>query len=642
MSSVSSEWWRSCSAVYLVLTAIAFAVYGNSLSNSFHYDDAHSILQNPHIRSLDRVWGFFVNSETFSGERTMGMYRPLTQATLALNYAAGKYSPPGYHLVNVLLHLLCACVVFQLIRALCGSFAGGALAALLFAVHPIHSQAVNYISARAEILAGLGSLLALVFVIRRASTSSAAIPFGLALLAKSTASVALPIVMLWEWSRPRWLRQWRRVVPFAILSIVFVIGISFEGFLPRSLAQDVRPMDTQIGTQLKALPYYLKLLAMPVSLSVEHEFREAKGGVEGAAVGGFLLLISLLIGISRIRRWAPRLGFGVGWFLAALSLTFVIPLNVLVSEHRLYVASVGILIAFAVLFSDSQGNVRPHTPLFFAIVIATLLLAALTVQRNRIWQSELTLWQDAVGKAPMMFRAQSNLALALFEEGDLERARRGFELAIELNPRYSKTWSNLGLVYGRLGRIDEAQHALERALELRPGQPGTLNNLGRFHVENGSVERGKGYLLRAVEENPWNPEARVNLGKVYHSQGDPLKARVEFEAAIDIDGDFAPAYNNLGLLYWESGEFQDAHRFLTKANNLSRGEPATQINLMLLESARSGVSKDLAYERALARYPQNGELWRALAEDAMRRKQWDEATNAYETLLEFEPAAPGD
>ena len=319
-----------------------------------------------------------------------------------------------------------------------------------------------------------------------------------------------------------------------------------------------------------------------------------------------------------MRRWAPRLGFGVGWFLAALSLTFVIPLNVLVSEHRLYVASVGILIALAVLFfTNSQGNavevagvlaVRRHRPLFLALVTATLLLAALTVQRNRIWQSELTLWQDAVGKAPMMFRAQSNLALALFEEGDLERARRGFELTIELNPRYSKTWSNLGLVYGRLDRIDEAQRALERALELSPGQSGTLNNLGRFHVENGSVERGKGYLLKAVEENPWNPEARVNLGRVYHSQGDPFKARVEFEAAIDIDGDFAPAYNNLGLLYWESGEFQDAHRFLTKANDLSPDEPATQINLMLLESARSGVSKDLAYQRALARYPENGEL----------------------------------
>ena len=425
----SSERRYSSFAVYLALVVVAFAIYGNSLNNSFHFDDAHSILRNPHIRSLDRVWGFFRNSETFSGDKSMGMYRPLTQTTFALNYAAGKYTPFGYHLVNVVLHALCACAVFSLIRALGRSPECGALVAVLFVVHPIHSQAVNYISARAEVIAGLGSLVALTLVMRGGTPRGAVISFGLALLAKSTASVTLPILVLWEWRRSARLRRWRRYWPFALLSILFVITISLDGFLPRSLAQDVRPMEVKVGTQLKALPYYLKLMVMPVSLSVEHGFYEAEGIADGVAIAGGLLSLSLLIGVWRMRQWAPWLGFGVGWFLAGLSLTFLIPLNVLVSEHRLYVASVGMLIALAVILAEggweesagraerAQRPGRPNTRLLIMLFAGILLLGVMSVQRNRLWQTELTLWRDAVDKAPMMFRAQSNLALALHEAG---------------------------------------------------------------------------------------------------------------------------------------------------------------------------------------------------------------------------------
>ena len=643
----------SAPGVYLALVIAAFAVYGNSLNNSFHFDDAHSILQNPHIRSLDGVGGFFVDSATFSGEKSMGMYRPLTQTTFALNYTAGSYAPFGYHFVNVFLHALCACAVFSLVRRLCRSPECGALAAMLFVVHPIHSQAVNYISARAEVLAGFGSLVALALVIRGGTIRGAAVSYGMALLAKSTASATLPILVLWEWSRPARLRQWRRYWPFAFLSTVFVITISLDGFLPRSLAQDVRPMQIQIGIQLKALPYYLKLIAMPVSLSVEHAFYEVEGIADGAAAAGFLLGLSLLIGVWRMRHRAPWLGFGIGWFLASLSLTFLIPLNVLVSEHRLYVASVGMLIALAAILVERGGEATalqaktgerlkwPDTRLLVTLLACTMLLGVITVQRNRLWQSEFTLWQDAVAKAPMMFRAQSNLALAMHEAGEYEAARRGFERSLELNPLYSKTWSNLGLSYVQLGRTDEARLAFERALELRPDLSGTLNNLGRLHVDGGRLEIGKGYLLKAVAANPLNPEARVNLGKLYQSLGDVAAARAEYEKAIDIDDGFAPAYNNLGLMQWENGDLDRAHRMLSHAVALAPLDAATHINLILLESAQSGEPRDAAYRQALARYPDNAELWKALAEYSMRRQQWDEAVTAYEELLRREPGVPG-
>ena len=639
--------WVLPPALFLVVGL----VFSNSLDSSFHYDDAHSIVDNPHIRSLRNVGEFFFDSATFSNEPSMAMYRPLLQSTYAINYALGGYGAYGYHLFNVVLHALCACAVYAVLRVVSGSAVVGLAGGALFGLHPVHAQAVNYISSRSELLCSLGVLFSFCLIAGRRSLAAAGGAYWAALMSKSTAVSLVPILALFQRSnRPS--PGWKRLVPFACLSIAYIGIISLDGFLPKSLAQDVRPYATQIYTQLTAIPYYLKLLAMPVSLAVEHEFHEANGLWNGVVLSSLGLVSSMVFGVARFARHQTWLGFGTGWFLAGLGLTFLVPLNVLVSEHRLYLPSVGLLFVLAgalqprreirTMSEPVRAETRRRPVLIWpAFCGVGLLFAILTLQRNRVWQDELTLWQDAVSKAPNMFRAQSNLALALHNAGDLQSARVAYERALSLNPNYSKTWNNAGTLYESLGMDDRAEAAFLKALKLRPDLSGTLNNLGKFHLHSGRVAQAEQYLRRALAVNPQNVEARVNIGRLWQRTGSISAAEAEYGEALRIDPVFAPAYNNLGLLYAETGRPGEALEALRRAVELAPDDRSAHINLRLEELSQSGTPPAQAYREVLTSFPGETELWLALAELNMRQRQWQDAVMAYEEVLTRHPRQQG-
>ena len=625
-------------------------VYSNSLNSSFHYDDAHSILNNPHIRSLHNVGEFFFDSATFSSEPSMAMYRPFLQSTYAINYALGGYDAYGYHLVNVMLHALCTGAVYTLLRIVSGSAVVGLVGGTLFGLHPVHTQAVNYISSRSELLSALGVLSSFCLIAGRRSLIAAGGAHWLALMSKSTAVTLVPLVALFQWYRPSpgW---WKRLVPFACLSIAYIAIIALDGFLPRSIAQEVRPYTTQIYTQLTAIPYYLKLLAMPVSLAVEHEFHLVNELSDAAVLFSLGLVSSMVFGVARFARRNTWLGFGTGWFLAGLGLTFLVPLNVLVNEHRLYLPSVGLLFVLAAarapyreIWKTSQvrSDTRWRPVLIWpAFCGMGLLFAILTLQRNRVWQDELTLWQDAVSKAPNMFRAQSNLALALHNSGDLLGAQVAYERAVSLNPSYSKTWNNVGTLYESLGMDERAETAFQMALKLRPDLSGALSNLGKFHLRSGKIAQAEQYLRRAVTVNPQNVEARVNLGRLWQQTGSNAKAEAEYNEALRLDPAFASAYNNLGLLYAETDRPGEALKALRRAVELAPDDRSARINLRLEELSQAGIPPAQAYREILASFPGETRLWRALAELNMRQRKWQDAVEAYEELLARSPRQQG-
>ena len=147
---------RSASMAAVLLACAV--TYGNSIRGSFHYDDLHSIVENPHIRSLSGVPSFFWKPEKFSRDADKAMYRPLLLASLALNYAVGEYDTLSYHVLNIALHGACSLLLWALLGRLgvhpCMALGGG----LVFAVHPLASEPVNYISSRSELMAALGVL----------------------------------------------------------------------------------------------------------------------------------------------------------------------------------------------------------------------------------------------------------------------------------------------------------------------------------------------------------------------------------------------------------------------------------------------------------------------------------------------------
>lgn len=632
--AISRPWWVPWSVA--VLTAV---VYLNSLGNSFHYDDSHSILENPHLRSLVNLPRILVDPQTFSREPAMAMYRPVLVATYALNYWVGGYKPAGFRAVNLGIHALAAVLVFWLLGLLLGRWSLAWWGAMLFGLHPVHSQVVNYISSRSESLAVVGVLAALGWTLASRPRPVAALTaYAGALLTKPSAVAALPLMIVGRWGPDAGRLRWRRQVPFWVATAVYLVLIVVNRFLTRSLSlsQEVRPYGEQLLTQAKAVVYYLWLAAMPMRLSVEHGL--ATGTPALAPVVSSLLLLGSMIWLAwRGRHACPWGILGVGWFLGGLSVTLLVPLNMTVNEHRLYLASIGLLLVILGPLSARQSR----RVLGWAGAVLLCCLAVLTWQRNQVWRDELSLWQDAAVKAPGLFRAQSNLGLALYEAGQAEEALVVLQRALRLNPRYAKTWNNLGLVYEDLEHPAEAEEAYTRALGIEPELAGAHANLGRLYLNRGELDEARAHLERARSLDPYAPEPRVALG-LLHQQAGRLQQAVDlYLEATRADPGSAEAWNDLGLADEELGRGDEGIAALERAVRLRPGYEEAEINLQVARQRAAGVPPETIYRALLAAHPDRAELWEALGGVLERAGNWKDSAAAYHEAAQRAPTLPG-
>ncbi len=556
----------------IAIALTCFACYTNSLSGSFHYDDFHSIVENSAVRSLANIPAYFTDMELFSTDREKGMYRPVLLATFALNYAAGEYEVWGYLLVNLLIHLGCSIFVARIGSLLIGGSAG-LLCGLLFAVHPICTEPVNYVSSRSESLAALCYLGSFYyFAIHRDSGRvggcwKAVIACTLGLLTKATVATLPAVLLVFDLSQRRLNSArfvWR---PFIGLHAPYWIGLGLytsvlwlSGFLPKSLGAPVRSVDTQVWTQLKAIPYYLQLLFVPNRLNVEHQFRASNSWQEAVVILGFFLVVGLvLLALKWGRR--PPLSFFILWNLVVLLPASVMPLNMLVNERRLYLVVAGSAWIFAYALR------RVQKPIAVALLV---LLALQTAARNRIWANELTLWGDAVEKAPTMRRAHANYGRALQMDG----------------------------------RDDEALDAYRKAIEIDPRHGDAYNNVATLYHENGDLNEAIRWYHEALRWYPNYDEIYVNLGDAHFKMGEIDTAAQMFEKALSIDGAKGSTWSNYGLILMEEKRFDEAASAYAKAIELAPklAEPYNNLGNVLSAQGKHELALE-RYQQAIARSP---------------------------------------
>ncbi len=579
---------RQYGPVLAIVLAAALA-FANSLDNGFHFDDEHSLVENPHIRSLANIPAFFADPQLFSRNVGSEMYRPLVLVSYALNYQLGGYAVPGYHLVNLALHALAACMLYRVLSTL-GLGKGAALAGgLLFAVYPLAAEPVNYISSRSESLAALLVMGALLCHARSGTNWSpgALLCFGAALLSKESAAMAPALLLAHDWAfRPAAL-QVRRHVPYWAVLGLYLLG---TGRLVGEALVDapVRHWAAQCCTQAKALVFYLKLLVLPHPLSVEHQFAASTSFSEGAVLAS-LLLVGVLILVATRTLGRPAL-FWLAWMGLALLPTLVVPLNLLVAERRLYLPLAGAL--GLVLWLSRQQRLPARLLVGAAVGIGFLL----TVQRNRVWADEATLWEDARLHGPQMVRPYLRLGLVYRQRGAGAAAEQAYRRALELDPANAPAHNNLGNLYRDQGRMADAEGEYRQALALLPRYPEALNNLAALYSKQGRMEEALELYGRAVELGGargelynnigiaqarlghWadaetalrrslelKPEAGVyfNLGDAVENQGRLAEAVELYQQALRLDPGYAKPYYNLGLIYERQGlgaEAAEAYR----------------------------------------------------------------------------------
>jgi tetratricopeptide (TPR) repeat protein len=605
--------------VALLLVLLVAVLYQGTLRSGFHYDDFHAVVRNPHL-SLSNTVNFFHDPSMFSVNPESAMYRPWLLTTFSLNRAVSGDRPWSYHLGNVMLHAANTVAVLWLLRLLGLSAGACALASVLFAVHPLNSEAVSYVSSRSQLLATLGVLLFCSLTLRASTTThrlTGVVCLIMALMSKSVAIVS-PALALLGWQRTQdhspsgdhsssgegqSVANRTRILWASVVAVVLVVYLTLIRSLLAKAVFDapVRDRFAQVATQAKALGYYLWLTVMPVRLSVEHQFDVSR------ALDPIVGLAALFVGSLAIVCYKGRgtWRWGSLWWLICLLPTTVVPLIVLVNEHRLYGAGIGALVLIAVVLSSLHLKCRPVAAGLIAAY--TIMLALLTVQRVDVWRSESSLWQDAAQKAPASLKAQLRWADVLDSEGEFELAEQAYLRALALRPFHAAARNNLGRSYLVRGRLDEASLQFQALLERSPDNVPARMNLGQTYFrqgqmsearnqyeaalgfdltqgraqlriaqiglhENGSTAEILDWLDRAWEAGERSVDVFVSRAIALRRAGQLAEALSAYQSAIAINADSPDVWYNLGNLYVEQGnETAAAQAYVEAIRNAEEG-----------------------------------------------------------------------
>lgn len=616
-------------AAPVVAGLLATALYLPAIRNDFVFDDRGIVLENPlllDLRDLPRLFAApYWNTPRVAGG---GLYRPVTSATFTLDRAAARgFRPAWFHFVNALLHgavtALATCLALRLFPGAAAALAAG----VLFAVHPVHSEAVAGIVGRAEILAAgftLAAILADDAARRRAGPGGmrpallAPCFVLLAILSKESALMAPLLILLFarvrgtdrrdggDRRRGRWLLfGYAAAIATALGLRAFALG----GLGPQAIPFVDNPAAAQGALRgrlmaLAVVPRMALLLVWPRRLSADYSYAQiplpASLFDSRVLLGAFLPVALLVLGVRLFRERRPA-GFALLLLPASLLLTcnLVVFIGTLLAERLLYLPSLAVCLLAGALVASS-----PFRPALAAIGLLACLGAVRTAARLPEWHDDFALYRSAAIVSPRSARIRYNLGNAWLQRGDFAQAEAEYRKALDIYPDFADALGNLGMAYLQEGK---GQAALET-------------------------------LQRASERLPKNAEIRVNLGSARRLLGDEAGAEAEFLRAIALVPDSANAWNNLGSLRMRRDDLPGAIAALEKAVAANPGFALFRVNLADAYTA-AGRPEDgrRQFEEAARLEPSLPEVARGRGEAALQRGDREAAEREFRAAAQGSP-----
>jgi protein O-mannosyl-transferase len=512
----------------LAAAVLAAVVYASALHNPFVYDDHDTVTANPSLLDLSNVRFLLIYSP----------FRPVVNVSYALDRFAWGSGPFGFHATNIALHAV-ATWLFAILLLRLLSDAGlkrwtGAAAfagASLFALHPLQSEAVGYVSGRSELICAvwfLASLLAArsAMISGRAWHGVVAVGCGAMAIASKETAIVLPVIVIgydWLLGPGGYVARRRRLLLVLVPACALLMALGVFRLLALGAAPTAGGMRTPVLnllTQGIVIWRYVGLLLWPQGQSIMHAVHRVVSPADPLALAALAALSVTCVAAFRLRRSHPLVAFGTLWFLAVLApSSSVIALREGMAEHRVYLASAGLFLIVAAQagrwLEGRSGT--PRVPVRFAALTCAGLavLAVLTVRRNAVWGSPVSLWTEATVHAAGMWEPYYALGDSRREAGDCAGAVAAYRTVVEMRPSHRDAHTNLGICLAQTGQLEAAERSFRRALEIDPDFARGYTNLGALALIAGDADRARDFYGQALALDNANVLARLQLASLF-------------------------------------------------------------------------------------------------------------------------------
>ena len=569
--------------IYLVLIFVTFAVFRQVNKYDFvNIDDSVYVTENSHIQSGITLNGFRWAFSTTYAE----FWHPLTWLSLMFDYHIYGLIAGGYHLTNVILHIMNTLLLFWLFKRMTGAIWRSAFVAALFALHPLHVESVAWISERKDVLSAFFWMLTLCLYVYY--TEKPAIrrylfvlfSFVCALMSKPMV-VTLPVVMILldYWPLERFqscksdliLWQLKEKIPFFILSTVFsVITLHSQHSGSVKYFSSV----SWIANAPVSFVTYLEKTFWPHDLAVFYPFSDQLPvwQVLGATMLILVISTAVIVAVKRL----PCLF--VGWLWHMITLLPVIGIirvgNAAMADRYTYLPliGIGIMLAWGIPFLFPREDIRKKI-LFPAEIAVLAILAVLTWQQCCYWKNSINLSSHALLVTKSNYLAHNSLASALNEEGNFYEALYHFNKAIHIMPDYTDAYFNRGNAYAKMGQYQHAIDDYNKAITIKADYAYAYNyyyNRGIAYANIGQYQRAIYDFNEAISLKPDFANLYNNRGNAYFVLGQYQQAITDFNNTILLNSNNAAAYNNRGAIWGKLGHYQRAVEDFNEAIRLKK------------------------------------------------------------------------
>jgi len=584
--------WMHTVAILICFTAVTFWIYSETLHYPFHFDDETHIVHNPNIKitefSLDQI------VKVVTG---ISKQRPIAMISFGLNYFFGGFNTFGYHIINIIIHLINGMFLYLFTRntlnfitpknatyLFCDESRFNLISffsVLIWLSHPLHTSSVTLIVQRMNSMAAMFFLLSILLYIKARKIMInqpkhkaaklylwGTLLSGLFALGCKEISITLPFfIFLYEYYffqdlNPEWLKKYvlKILTLFVLFFLIFMLYLDYN---PLKLIIDEYKlrdftMSQRVLTEMRVIIFYLGLIFYPTPsrLNLDYDFQLSLSFINPfTTILSLASVIFLLLTALSMAKKEKLLSFAILWFLGNLAIeSSIIPLEI-IYEHRTYIPSL-LLPAIFVAFSYRFLKLRKFTTSL--LVILSAFLCFWCIDKNNLFNDPVTLWRDIVNKSPAKYRPHTNLGRSLAETDKTKEAIIEYSKALKINPDSAVTHYDIGVLYYDTGKIYKAITHYKQSIEINPNFAEAHNNLGVCYIDLKSFEKGMHHYLAATILDPDHPDARGNFNKANEGLKD-IDRKIA-KTILELKNKPKDLYllKRLASLYYVKGEFGKA------------------------------------------------------------------------------------